>query len=359
MAMLRATVLLLVIALLAGKAAALEDYSGPNGDPVQTYAYASSFGTTYCPGLLASGGWTNLMGCLTEWSLAAGEGWTAQWAINAAANNATGCSSTGTGPPTGLPVGVTQVRLCAFDEGVYMPANGGVFATISVGCDTALYDLANIAGVARCVSKCYSLRGTEVSLFIPIDSPDQVLTQACFFIAGKGSCEVEVVTASNYSYGSQLYRAGTFAHVGQRCTEDASSAPTTGAVSNAPTGGTGSGTGSEDNSATKNAMDSAIASSQAAASSSLESAKVAIEAGPYPTMTPTEGRWTFGLTGFLPAAETCELTAGNLPRTTAAALPFTISICTWAPYARDFLQWAFALFTAFGIWMIVFSPKGT
>lgn len=103
-------------------------------------------------------------------------------------------------------------------------------------------------------------------------------------------------------------------------------------------------------------MGSNIAGDTAAATAPGDSSIGALS-GVAPTMTPGGGRWLVSVNQFLPTPE-CSLTAGALTVGTKS-VPMSISVCDYAPYARNFLFWAFLVMTAWAIWSAIFASRGS
>ena len=275
----------------------------------------------------------------------------------------------------------------------------GTIGTVLLTCSSTNREVGLLSGVAKCVSKCYSLRGASVSAFVPIDDPAATVLGACLFISGKGQCQLEAVDTSNYTYGSQLYRGGTWDHVGQGCNEDPTDAPSTGALNTSPTGGTGSGSGGSTtavlgptdaaNLAGVNANTAALKAGQcggegqpkcainegnaqessdnmtlniedqiAASSAAMDAQAAAIDLGAAPSFL-SGSRWLPSVTSLFPGSS-CTYDLGPMNLSFALigggsiSVPRVIDVCPWADYARAFLYWAFGVITLVSVWSILF-----
>lgn len=413
--------LLVCLALLGSTSASaqftLQDYTGPNVAPVVIYTINPAHAATYCPAMddPAVIPWNNIAACMDEYRDLVAPSYgpdttvSIRWCASTPTLTLEGWNSCTTGDfaPTNPPVlvarniwGIIQVT----GPGSTYYASAGVFGTDRAACEDASgHDVATIDGVSRCVSKCYSVRGTDVSLFVPIDSEAATVNEACFFISGRGSCQVQTVSASNYSYGGQLYRAGTFRHVGQRCTEKTGSPVTTGAISQAPTGtaSTGAGLSSADSAKltdikvntgntvselqgmraeTKSRLDDLKAlsndliqatdgagaiSGSTAGLTSIEAAKNKnvdelqknadmLTLDQAPTMGGDGSRWKIGLDPFVGSAAACTHTwVANFPK--MAPKNLTLDICKWAPYFQGFMFWALGIWTAWSLWSTIYA----
>lgn len=327
---------------------------------MSSYAYIGSFGTTWCSGILAST-WGNLMACLQEYLIASGQDslYNVGWATTEPFSKAS-CQAEASPPPAPLQTS-RNLWACLPHQSDPTGFLKFTFATDIATCPSTL-TLFNVSGTGlRCRSKCWALRGVLVSAFVPINSESDVLTQACLFVVNSGQCEIEAVDTSNYTYGAQIYRSGTWRHVGQQCHEDTSSAPSSGAITSSPTGGTGSGTTtiSEGNTATSRlTMEGDISGARSGVESGLEAQRAYIESGVgAEEFMPTGGRWLPNLDSVLPAliVAECELTTGTVPRKTGGDVPLKLSFCSWAPYVQDVLYYVFGVLTMFGLWGIVFN----
>jgi len=350
MARLLASALLL---LASSGALAQEAYSGPNEDTTRRWTVASSGS---CPGTTPSTSTqmddATIIACAAEWQSIHSSG------VPLASHywvRGTTCGSTNLGPLTAAPTGPAANGVL----GVCWVSGAGAWGTEVNNCPSNR-SLATISGVARCVSRCYSLRGTSVSAFVPISDPAQSVPGACLFLAGTGTCEIEATDTSNYTYGSQLYRGGTWIHVGQQCVEDTSSAPSDGAINTSPTGGTGGGVSSEgDTTASKTAMLDAVATAQASIGDDLDNRKEVIEKGDRPLfLDEGQERWLPSLASFLPVEASCTLDGGTVAFG-GASVHLEMSFCEWGGRVKDFLGFAIALFTMWAVWSSIFVARGT
>jgi len=332
---------------VASSAFALEEYSGPA--EVAAVNIAKSVGG----GCAASTGNTSFAAVIAAAGVCGFEAYvickgSTGGGLPCTSSGGTICTDTGN---------VAGCGLMGLSGGYWYVGLGSLTAGYTCGSNRLLR---NVAGSQTCVSMCYDLRGAMVTAFVPIDDPAQNVPGACLFVSGSGMCELEVVDTSNFTYGSQLYRGGTWAHVGQRCTEDASSPPDDGALSQGPTGGTGGGSSSTSgpSSAETTAGGEALAGGELGRTTSesqgdlLTSMVATPEALPKPGW---EDRWNLSLASFLGV----EAAACNaFPGITVMGQTYTLDVCPWLHYWESFAKWMVYLYTAFALWNLLYSRPG-
>lgn len=398
--------------LSSGNATALSSYEGPQDAVTRTYTVSGVVGCTN----IVNANFATFSAFIACFAALNGSGHVGEYSCGNA------------GPWFAYTVENTSIASCS---AVWYRFSGGTGSTACgaalTPCTATISQMATscgsnrsigvISGTTYCVSKCYSLRGSSVTAFVPIDDPASTVPAACLFLSGTGTCMIEVVDTSNFTYGSQLYRGGTWEHVGQQCQEDPTSAPTTGAINTSPTGTTGSGSGgttslsptdSANLAATKTAAQGtesslnanlpaigdtltslknlseefftglldagemtadgegastaqeiaedeiALLRSTANAASQLNLDALSAGPGEAPQFLGTESRWLFSLDPFIGGSAECSH-SWTVSFPGLAVQTWTLNICPWAPYFRAFMFWVLMLTTAWGLWSTVYA----